>query len=131
SLGHEVRIVDNLSRRNIDNELEAGSLTPIAPMGTRLAAWKELTGRTISFLRADVAASYDRVLADIREFRPDAVVHFAEQRAAPYSMKSAWHKRYTVENNVRATHNILAAIVESGMDIHLVHLGTMGVYGYG
>ena len=62
---------------------------------------------------------------------PDAVIHFAEQRAAPYSMKSAWHKRYTVNNNIAATHNILCAIVESGQDIHVVHLGTMGVYGYG
>jgi UDP-sulfoquinovose synthase len=67
----------------------------------------------------------------IREFQPDAVVHFAEQRAAPYSMKSAWHKRYTVFNNTNATHNLLAAVVESGLNPHIVHLGTMGVYGYG
>ena len=58
-------------------------------------------------------------------------MHFAEQRAAPYSMKSSWHKRYTVSNNINATHNLLAAVVESGLDIHVVHLGTMGVYGYG
>jgi UDP-sulfoquinovose synthase len=67
----------------------------------------------------------------IREFQPEAVVHFAEQRAAPYSMKSSWHKRYTVFNNVNATHNLLAAVVESGVNPHIVHLGTMGVYGYG
>src|SRR5256714_730463 len=65
------------------------------------------------------------------EWQPEAVVHFAEQRAAPYSMKSSWHKRYTVNNNINATHNLLAAIVESGVDSHVVHLGTMGVYGYG
>ncbi|MFM5941806.1 MAG: NAD-dependent epimerase/dehydratase family protein, partial [Dolichospermum sp.] len=64
-------------------------------------------------------------------YRPDVIVHFAEQRAAPYSMKSAAHKRYTVDNNLNATHNVLCAIVESGLDIHVVHLGTMGVYGYG
>ena len=58
-------------------------------------------------------------------------MHFAEQRAAPYSMKSSWHKRYTVDNNLNATNNILAAIVEADLDTHLVHLGTMGVYGYG
>src|SRR5919199_3490722 len=63
--------------------------------------------------------------------RPDAVVHFAEQRAAPYSMKSAAHKRYTVTNNINATNNLLVAIIESGVDAHVVHLGTMGVYGYG
>lgn len=131
NVGHDVVIVDNLSRRNIDNELEAGSLTPISPMGTRLAAWRELSGKDVQFHRLDVAAEYDRLLALLRDERPDAVVHFAEQRAAPYSMKSSRHKRYTVDNNVNATHNILAAIVESGLDIHLAHLGTMGVYGYG
>jgi UDP-sulfoquinovose synthase len=67
----------------------------------------------------------------LRDWKPHAVVHFAEQRAAPYSMKSSYHKRYTVDNNLNATNNLLAAIVESGQDIHVVHLGTMGVYGYG
>ena len=128
--GHEVTIVDNLSRRNIDNELEVKSLTPIQPPSIRLRAWKALTGRTIAFERLDVALEYDRLLNMLRDLRPDSVVHFAEQRAAPYSMKSSRHKRYTVNNNLNATNNILAAIVESGLDIHLVHLGTMGVYGY-
>ncbi len=131
NLGHEVLIIDNLSRRNIDNELEAGSLTPIQPMGRRLQAWRELTGREIGFERLDIAEHYHRLLTLITEERPDAIVHFAEQRAAPYSMKSSWHKRYTVNNNLNATHNVLAAIVESGVDVHLAHLGTMGVYGYG
>ena len=63
--------------------------------------------------------------------KPDAVVHFAEQRAAPYSMKSSREKIYTVDNNLNATHNLLCAIVETGLDIHVIHLGTMGVYGYG
>ena len=67
----------------------------------------------------------------LTDYQPDAVVHFAEQRAAPYSMKSSWHKRYTVNNNVNATHNLLAALVEAELDTHVVHLGTMGVYGYG
>ncbi|MFL5334489.1 MAG: NAD-dependent epimerase/dehydratase family protein, partial [Geminicoccaceae bacterium] len=129
--GHEVAIVDNLSRRNIDNELEVESLTPIRPMGERLKAWAEISDTTVPFHRIDVAENYHRLLTLFREFAPDAVVHFAEQRAAPYSMKSPRHKRYTVDNNVNATHNVLVAIVESGLDIHLVHLGTMGVYGYG
>ena len=129
--GHDVVIVDNLSRRKIDVELEAGSLTPILPMGQRLAAWKDLTGREIGFVNLDVAQDYDRLLDLLRDEQPEAVIHFAEQRAAPYSMKSSWHKRYTVSNNLNATNNILAAIVESRQDIHLVHLGTMGVYGYG
>ena len=129
--GHDVVIVDNFARRNADIELEAASLTPISPLGTRLAAWKELTGHEIGFHRLNVAEDYAELLALVAELRPDAVVHFAEQRAAPYSMKSSWHKRYTVDNNVNATHNLLAAIVEADVDAHIVHLGTMGVYGYG
>lgn len=129
--GHDVCIVDNLSRRNIDNELEVSSLTPIQPMGVRLNAWKQATGKTIQFKQLDVADQYHRLLTLLTEYRPDAVVHFAEQRAAPYSMKTSWHKRYTVNNNINATHNLMAAIVESKLDTHVIHLGTMGVYGYG
>ncbi len=129
--GHKVLIVDNLSRRNIDNELEVNSLTPIQPMGTRLKVWEAVSGNKIGFYNFDVSKNYHRLLTLIKEFQPDAMIHFAEQRAAPYSMKSSWHKRYTVDNNLNATNNILAAIVESGLDVHIVHLGTMGVYGYG
>jgi UDP-sulfoquinovose synthase len=131
ALGHEVAIVDNLSRRNIDIELECESLTPIRPMGQRLRAWKEVTAKEIPFYRFNVARNYQRMLDLLVEWRPHAIVHFAEQRAAPYSMKSSAHKRYTVDNNLNATNNVLAAIVESGLDIHVAHLGTMGVYGYG
>lgn len=129
--GHNVVIVDNLCRRNIDNELAVSSLTPISPMPMRLKAWREVSGNTIEFYNFDVSRHYHRLVTLFSEFKPDAVVHFAEQRAAPYSMKSSFHKRYTVNNNINATHNVLAAIVESGLDIHVVHLGTMGVYGYG
>lgn len=129
--GYDVVIVDNLSRRNIDNELEAHSLTPIEPMGSRLETWKSLTGKTIRFLNFDVSENYHRLLTLLQEVKPVSVIHFAEQRAAPYSMKSSFHKRYTVNNNINATHNLLAAVVEAGLDTHIVHLGTMGVYGYG
>jgi len=129
--GHEVTIVDNLSRRNIDNELECESLTPIRPMGKRLQVWKEKSGKNVPFYNFNVARNYVQLLDLLKEMRPDTVVHFAEQRAAPYSMKSSYHKRYTVDNNINATNNLLAAIVESQLDIHVVHLGTMGVYGYG
>ena len=129
--GHEVIIVDNLSRREIDIELEVESLTPIRPIGERLRVWKELTGNEIRFHNFTVGEHYHRLLTLIQDEKPDAIVHFAEQRAAPYSMKSSAHKRYTVNNNLNATNDVLAAIVESGQDIHLIHLGTMGVYGYG
>ncbi|MFY9783498.1 MAG: NAD-dependent epimerase/dehydratase family protein [Acidimicrobiales bacterium] len=130
-LGHDVTIVDNLSRREIDLELEVESLTPIRPIGERLRVWKQLTGNEIDFVHLDLAEEYDRFEALLLERRPDAIVHFGEQRAAPYSMRNSVAKRYTVDNNVRATHNVLVAIATSGLDIALVHLGTMGVYGYG
>jgi len=130
-VGHDVVIVDNLSRRKIDIDLGVESLTPIATIRDRLTAWEQVGGRPIRFEPLDIAKDYDMLLALLRQERPDAVVHFAEQRAAPYSMKTSASKRYTVDNNVNGTHNLLAAIVESGQDIHIVHLGTMGVYGYG
>jgi UDP-sulfoquinovose synthase len=131
NVGHDVVIVDNLSRRRIDEELGANSLTPIAPIEERIAAWKEVSGKEVTFEQLDVAQDYDGLVQLITDQELDAIVHFAEQRAAPYSMKSPTHKRYTVDNNVNATNNVLTAIVESGRDVHLVHLGTMGVYGYG
>ncbi len=129
--GHQVTIVDNFSRRRIDEELGVQSLTPIRSMVERRAAWRELSGHEFNVVELDIAQDYPGLLQLIQTARPDAIVHFAEQRAAPYSMKSGRHKRYTIDNNVNATHNVLCAIVESGQDIHLVHLGTMGVYGYG
>ena len=129
--GHDVTIIDNLSRRAIDLELEVESLTPIRPLGERLRVWQEVSGREIGFIRLDLATEGDRLAALLPGLRPDAIVHFAEQRAAPYSMRSTETKRYTVDNNVRATHNLLAALVATGTDAALVHLGTMGVYGYG
>jgi len=129
--GWDVAIVDNLSRRDIDDELGVQSLTPIAGIENRITAWKQASGRDIEFHRLTLGQDFDAFCALLREWRPDALVHFAEQRAAPYSMKSAKHKRYTVSNNLGATHDVLAAVVESGLDIHVVHLGTMGVYGYG
>ena len=130
NLGHEVHIIDNLSRRWIDTELGVQSLTPMDSIQERCRIWHDLTGRRLHFHLLDLAGEYERVKAWLIEHRPDTIIHFAEQRAAPYSMKSDRHKVYTVNNNVNATHNLLAALVESGIDAHVVHLGTMGVYGY-
>ena len=129
--GHDVVLVDNLSRRKIDVDLGVESLTPIATIQDRLLAWHQVGGRAMRFVNLDIAQDYDGLLQLLRSERPDSVVHFAEQRAAPYSMKTSATKRYTVDNNVNGTHNLLVAIVESGLDCHIVHLGTMGVYGYG
>lgn len=130
NLGHDIVIIDNLVRRKTDVELGVTSLTPIQPLPDRLDAWRALSGKSIVWEDLTVGEDYDRLVALIREHRPDAIVHFAEQRAAPYSMKSPRHKRYTVRNNLCATHDVCCAIVDSGVPVHLVHLGTMGVYGY-
>ena len=129
--GYDVVIVDNLARRNADNELGVESLTPIVPIHQRLQKWTEVSGKTITFENLDVAQDYDQLAQLIEHFQPGTIIHFAEQRAAPYSMKSTRHKRYTVDNNTSATHNLLCAVADSQQDIHVVHLGTMGVYGYG
>jgi len=131
--GYDVTIVDDLSKRRISKELGAESLTPIKDIDERLAVWKKVSGKTIEFVFMDVSKEYDfEILLNlIKRVKPKAIVHFAEQPSAGYSMISHTHKKYTVERNNKATHNLLCAIVESGLDIHVVHLGTMGVYGYG
>ena len=126
--GHEVLIVDNLSRRRIDVELKSNSLTPISSIGDRVAAAKE-QGWDINFVWFDVTWS-EHLHKLVKTFKPDTIVHFAEQRAAPYSMLGSAERRYTVDNNVGSTHAVLDAIVTVDPTIHLVHLGTMGVYGY-
>ncbi|AHK29186.1 UDP-sulfoquinovose synthase [Rhodococcus opacus PD630] len=128
--GHQVTIVDSLVRRRIDDELGVQSLTPIVPLAERVQAWREVTGNEIGVVELDLAHDYDALTELLAAENPEAVVHFAEQRAAPYSMKSPALKRYTVDNNLNATHNLLAAVVQVGVDAHVVHLGTMGVYGY-
>lgn len=131
--GYDVTIVDNLSRRRIDGELGVQSLTPIVSIEQRLEAWQEVAGKAkaIKFVNMDVALEGEELTNILRDLHPSTVIHFAEQRAAPYSMRTPSTKRYTVTNNVNATHNLLVAAVESGTSPHIVHLGTMGVYGYG
>jgi len=96
----------------------------------RINTWKDITNKDIQFHHINIADNYHRLFTLIKEFKPDTIIHFAEQRAAPYSMKDSVCKRYTVDNNINATHNVLDVIIESEQDIHLVHLGTTGVYGY-
>lgn len=128
--GHNVTIIDNLSRRWIDRKMGADSLTPIATLKERIQTWKEITGRTISYDTIDVSREFGRLVNLMATVKPDTIIHFGEQRAAPYSMKGVEEKRYTVDNNISATHNLLAATVQLGTDPHFIHLGTMGVYGY-
>jgi UDP-sulfoquinovose synthase len=126
--GHTVSVVDNFVRRQWDHELGAQTLTPIRPLAERLRVWRELTGRTIDSYVGDVT-DYDFLSAMMKATEPDAVVHFAEQRSAPYSMIDRKHAVGTQVNNVVGTLNLLFAIRELRPDCHLVKLGTMGEYG--
>ncbi len=126
--GHSVAIVDNFARRQWDHELGVQTLTPIRPLSDRLRVWQELTGKTIELFVGDVT-EYDFLAATIEAFEPDAIIHFAEQRAAPYSMLDRKHAVFTQVNNVVGTLNLLFALRELRPDCHLVKLGTMGEYG--
>lgn len=126
--GHSVTILDNLSRRNIDKELGSNSLTDIVSIEKRCETARDL-GMNVRFEFCDLT-DYNSLKQKLIAVKPEAIVHFAEQRAAPYSMISQKERRYTVDNNITATHNVLSAIVDIDRSIHLVHLGTMGVYGY-
>jgi UDP-sulfoquinovose synthase len=126
--GHEVSIVDNFLRRQWDHELGVQTLTPIQPLADRLRIWQELTGNVIESFAGDVT-DYDFLASVIESVRPQAVVHFAEQRAAPYSMIDRKHAVFTQVNNVVGTLNLLFAIHELAPDCHIIKLGTMGEYG--
>ncbi len=126
--GHAVCIVDNFLRRQWDHEIGAQTLTPIQPLADRLRVWREITGETIEFHSGDVT-DYEFLASVIESFQPDAVVHFAEQRSAPYSMIDRKHAVSTQTNNVVGTLNLLFALHEFQPDCHLIKLGTMGEYG--
>ena len=126
--GYEVGILDNLVRRHWDNELGVQTLTPIAPIQQRIQRWKDLTGKSIDLFIGDIT-NYEFVQKALHEFEPQAVVHFGEQRSAPFSMIDREHAVLTQVNNVVGTLNILYAMREDFPDCHLVKLGTMGEYG--
>src|SRR5579863_3702043 len=126
--GHEVAIVDNFLRRQWDHELGVQTLTPIQPLADRLRVWQQLSGKSIELFPGDVN-DYEFLAGVIENFQPDAVVHFAEQRSAPYSMIDRKHAVFTQVNNVVGTLNLLFALHELRPDCHLVKLGTMGEYG--
>ena len=126
--GHDVVAVDNLIRRRWDVLCGTESLVPIAGMKRRVARWKEISGKSIAWERLDLTSLPDAT-ALIAQHRPEAVVHFAEQRSAPYSMISGPHAVETQVNNVVGTLNLLFSLRESAPDCHLIKLGTMGEYG--
>jgi UDP-sulfoquinovose synthase len=127
-VGHEVVIVDNCVRRQIDHELGAQSLTPITDMKQRVKVWQEVSGQTMAVEFGDLL-DWEFISGVVQRHQPDAIVHFAEQRAAPYSMIDRRHAVYTQHNNVVGNLNVLFAIQEFAPECHLVKLGTMGEYG--
>lgn len=126
--GHSVSIVDSFIRRKWDFELGIQTLTPVRPLEERVAVWKDLTGFDIECFSADIT-EYDELAAVIKKVEPEAVIHFAEQRSAPFSMIDHGHAVSTQVNNVVGTLNLLFAVRELQPDCHLVKLGTMGEYG--
>jgi len=126
--GHDVGVCDNFARRGYDEEMGVESLVPIASLDERVAAWNEISGKTISSYVGDLCDARF-VHQMVGDFRPDTIVHFGEQRAAPYSMIDQAHAVYTQTNNIVGTLNVMYAIADTDRDIHLVKLGTMGEYG--
>ncbi|MGP0020878.1 MAG: NAD-dependent epimerase/dehydratase family protein [Candidatus Sulfotelmatobacter sp.] len=126
--GHEIAVVDSFVRRSWDHELGAQTLTPILPLTDRLRIWRRLTGKEIDSFVGDIL-DYEFLAQVMKDFAPQAVVHFAEQRSAPYSMIDRRHAVFSQMNNVVGTLNVLFAIKEFQPDCHLVKLGTMGEYG--
>ncbi len=126
--GHQIAVLDSFARRGYDFEMGTGSLVPIETLQSRVRTWRDLTGQEIGCYVGDLADA-DFTYHVVREFAPDTIVHFAEQRAAPYSMADRKHAVYTQVNNLVGTLNVLYAIAEIDPGIHLVKLGTMGAYG--
>lgn len=126
--GYEVGILDSLVRRHWDSQLSVETLTPIAPIKTRLQRWLDLTGKSLPLYIGDIT-NYDFLSKTLHEFEPEAIVHFGEQRSAPYSMIDREHAVFTQVNNVVGTLNLLYAMKSDFPDCHLVKLGTMGEYG--
>ncbi|AFY43603.1 UDP-sulfoquinovose synthase [Nostoc sp. HK-01] len=126
--GYDVGILDNLVRRHWDNELGIATLTPIAPIQQRIQRWQDLTGKSIDLFVGDIT-NYEFLQKALHQFEPNAIVHFGEQRSAPFSMIDREHAVLTQVNNVVGTLNLLYAMREDFPDCHLVKLGTMGEYG--
>lgn len=128
--GHDICIVDNFSRRRIGRDLGIESLVPISTLSDRIAAWSEIGGAPIKQYEIDIAEDAEAVADLVTQFRPEAVIHFGEQRSVPYSMMDPSAGLFTVRNNMMGTINLLEALVRTETDAHIVHLGSIGVYGY-
>ena len=128
ALNHDVMIVDNFFRRSWDDELGTNSLTPIVSLYERIKVWFQITGRTIFFKYGNIT-DYPFMTRVFRDFQPEVIIHFGEQRCAPYSMIDREHAVFTQTNNIIGTLNVLYCMKECASKSHLIKLGTMGEYG--
>jgi UDP-sulfoquinovose synthase len=128
SRGHDVAVVDNYTRRRTVAETGSDSLTPVLNLHQRVAAWKEVTGRDIESHLFDLC-DYEPLDRLVKDFRPEAIIHYGQMPSAPYSMQDRRHAVFTQRNNIENNLNVIFAIVENDIDCHLVKLGTMGEYG--
>jgi UDP-sulfoquinovose synthase len=126
--GHEVMGIDNYFRRKAAAELDCESLIPAPDLFQRTKIWEEISGKKINIQIGDIT-NYEFLFSIFKEYTPDAVVHYAEQPSAPYSMMSRDKAAFTVQNNLISTLNILYAVKEVHPDCHIIKLGTMGEYG--
>lgn len=129
SRGHEVHIVDNLAKRFWEAEMGVEPLIPVRPLKSRLKSWNEMTGKTIGCTVCDIASNHRLLYQILEDFKPEAIIHYAEQPSAPYSMADREKALYTQRNNVLGTMNLLFAMRHSCPDAHMIKLGTMGEYG--
>ena len=126
--GHSVAVVDNFAKRSWEAELGVEPLFQIHSLHSRVSAWEQVTGLNIKMYVGDLC-DYSFVDSFLRDFQPDAIVHYGEQPSAPYSMIDHKHAVYTQENNISGTLNVLFALKNILPHCHLVKLGTMGEYG--
>ena len=127
--GHRVIAVDNGVKRTLEAQLGVVPLEPVGTLAERAKRWVELTGRTIEVVTGDIASEKDLLRDLFRSFSPDAIVHYAEQPSAPYSMIDCDAAVFTQSNNVIGTLHVMFAMHDECPDAHLVKLGTMGEYG--
>lgn len=126
--GHDIHVVDNCFRRTVCNDRDVPCLFPVPELNDRAEIWSEKTNHKIGVSIGDIT-DYDFLLNVVKSFQPTAIIHYAEQPSAPYSMLGQEEARFTLENNLVGTLNVAFAVKETNPEIHIVKLGTMGEYG--
>ena len=129
NLGFDVMVVDNLAKRQWEAEVDGTPLEPVPSLRHRVRSWQEVSGKEMKVAIGDIAENHRFLYRVFEDFRPEAIVHYAEQPSAPYSMMGRGNAAYTQRNNVQGTLNVLHAMKKYAPKSHLVKLGTMGEYG--